>query len=31
MYQSFDAAVYYLIGTGAYIWALSEGEVGSLA
>jgi hypothetical protein len=27
MYQSTDGAMYYLIGTGAYIWALNEGEV----
>ncbi|GAD99337.1 conserved hypothetical protein [Paecilomyces variotii No. 5] len=27
MYQSGDAAVYYLIGVGVYFWAFSEGEV----
>jgi thymine-DNA glycosylase len=27
MYQSFDTAVYYLIGIVAYFWAYSEGEV----
>ncbi|EED21104.1 conserved hypothetical protein [Talaromyces stipitatus ATCC 10500] len=27
MYQSGDAAIYYLIGMGAYFWAYSEGEV----
>lgn len=27
MYQSTNAAIYYLIGTGIYLWALREGEV----
>jgi hypothetical protein len=27
MYQSTNAALYYLIGEGVYFWAFSEGEV----
>jgi len=27
MYQSTDAAIYYLIGTGIYLWAVFDGEV----
>ena len=29
-YQSTNAALYYIIGMGAYFWAYSEGEVGSI-
>jgi hypothetical protein len=30
MYQSTNAAIYYLIGTAIYVWALKEGEVSEL-
>lgn len=31
LYQTGDAAVYYLIGMGVYFWAFSEGEVSTVA
>ncbi len=31
MYQSTNAALYYLIGTGMYFWAYSDGEVSIFA
>lgn len=30
MYQSTNAALYYLIGEGIYFWAFSEGEVSNI-
>jgi hypothetical protein len=30
MYQSTNAALYYLVGEGIYLWAFSEGEVSKL-
>ena len=29
MYQTTNPAIYYLVGTGVYLWALGEGEVSS--
>jgi hypothetical protein len=31
LYQTTNAALYYLIGCGVYFWAYSEGEVSDLA